>query len=64
MPSSYPQPANRTYNTTEEVMAHLAIHDTLGCAERCQHIKLLQSQYGIFTVALALDKFAQGKDKK
>jgi hypothetical protein len=62
MTSSFPQPANKTYDQRQsEVLAHLAIHDTLGCAERCQHIKALQFEYGLVTVSIALDKFAQTK---
>lgn len=63
MVSSFPQPYIKTYdNRLAEVMAHLAIHDTLGCPERCEHIKSLKWEYGLFTVLTALDKFAQEKD--
>lgn len=64
MVSSFPQPENKTFDWTAEVMKHLAVHDTLGCATGCDHIRVLQWQYGVATVALAIDKFNYEKGQK
>lgn len=60
MPSSFPTSRNVVYDSkgnriwhTDEILATLRIHDTLGCADNCEHIDALVSQYNQLEVGIA-----------
>lgn len=71
MPSSYPAPRNAVYDSngnrdyhTDEIVATLRVHDTLGCADDCDHIKALVSQYNQFEVSIAQNRHKAEKEVK
>ena len=60
MPSSFPPARNVEYDSngvriwhTDEILGTLRIHDTLGCADDCEHIQALVSQYNLVEVRVA-----------
>jgi hypothetical protein len=50
MTSSFPQPANKTYDYVSEIINHFE-----NCETECKHHATLKELYGLATFAIALD---------